>query len=66
MATKELQKKDFGPKFRALVVEAVQEVLSDPDFGLELRPEFKKRLLASYRNNRQRGISLAEVKRRYL
>jgi hypothetical protein len=34
-------------ELRHLIAETIQEVLADPDFGLELNPDFVKRLRES-------------------
>ena len=54
---------DFQTK--QVIADVVYDVLSDPDFGLELRPEMKKSLktLSNYRGRR---ISLAAIKKRHL
>ncbi|OGG79119.1 hypothetical protein A3A39_00625 [Candidatus Kaiserbacteria bacterium RIFCSPLOWO2_01_FULL_54_13] len=62
MAVKE---SNITPALRAAIAESVQEVLNDPDFGLELRPEAKKRLLASLKKKKQRWTSLGEIRRKY-
>ena len=50
---------------RAFVMRAVSEVLSDPDFGLELRTQAKKRLREANLYN-GKTISFSEIKRKYL
>lgn len=61
MATKELH---ITPALRAAIAESVQEILNDPDFGLELTPAAKKRLRTAMKDNR-RGKSLAQVRAKY-
>jgi len=57
------------PKFVSLVrisvAESVQQVLADPDFGLEVKDSFKKRLLKYKNKKTKKFTSLAEVKKRY-
>ncbi len=62
MATKELE---IGPALRAAVAISVQEVLNDPDFGMELTAYAKKRLRAAMKD-KGRGTPLAEIKKKYL
>jgi len=51
---------------RMTVAESVRQVLADPDFGLELTENFKKRLLRYENTKRRRTISLNQIKRKYL
>lgn len=39
------------------VAKAFREVFSDPDFGLELRPEFVRRLKKSQKSGSSRSLS---------
>ncbi len=57
------KKADFALK--SLVLETVSGVLSDPDYGLEVKNSFEKKLLSARRNS-GKGISLAEAKKKYL
>lgn len=50
---------------RSLVTEVVQEVLNDPDFGLDLSETAKKRLRQVLKPKTGSRISLSEIKRRY-
>lgn len=45
-----------------LVMQAVYEVMSDPDFGLDLTAKARKRLQAALRSKRK-GIPFAEAER---
>ncbi len=47
---------------KALVSEALQEILNDPDFGLSLRAKVIQRLKE---NKTQPTISFSEIKKRY-
>lgn len=49
---------------RTLISEAAQEILSDPDFALELSDSAKKKLRVSRVNTKTK--SLAEIKKKYL
>ena len=51
---------------RQAVFESVHEALNDPDLGLELRPEVKKRLLLYRKNKNRKLIPLAEIKKKHL
>jgi len=57
-------KADVIEKIKPFVEEIVEhkllELLGDPDFGMELRPEVKKRLEKSYRN-KAKTISAQKV-----
>lgn len=46
------------------IAEVVREILDDPDFGLELTDEARRRLRRATRDRRP-GIPLEEIKRRY-
>jgi len=61
MSTKEL---NLTPALRAAIAESVQEVLSDPDFVMELTDAAKKRLRAAMKHS-GRGKSLAEIRAQY-
>lgn len=48
------------------VMAVMQELLSDPDFGLELRQEFIRRLKKSIESKRAgRLVPFEEIKKRY-
>lgn len=49
---------------RALISEAAQEILSDPDFALELTLSAKNRLRSSKLTSKTRAFS--EIKKKYL
>ena len=57
-------KKRLDSEFRALIARAIAEVLTDPDFGLELSEEAKKRLRRAL-TSRTKTISFSEIKKRY-
>ncbi|MEK7138017.1 MAG: hypothetical protein AAB787_00770 [Patescibacteria group bacterium] len=57
-------KRKTGTKnLRALIFEAAQEILSDPDFALELSDSVKKRLKVS--RTKSKTKSLSEIKKKY-
>lgn len=67
MATKALLKGLIRrPSFdeKVAIAEVVREILDDPDFGLELTDEAKRRLRRSMKDRRP-GIPFEEIKRRY-
>ena len=53
---------DFSLK--SLVVEAVSDVLADPDYGLKLKASFVKKLNVRKRNF-GKGLTLSEAKKKY-
>jgi signal recognition particle GTPase len=61
-----LQNKNINKIVRRQVVEVMREMLSDPDFGLELRPESIKRLKKSIKSKKAGKYScLDEVLKKY-
>lgn len=58
-------KKGLGFRIKQTITDAVYDVLSDPDFGLTLRPEVASEL-AERSQERGKKVSLATLKRRYL
>ena len=59
-----ISKKGVRPEVKTLITRAVQEVLYDPDFGLELSERAKKRL-SEARTSKQKSIPFSEIKRKY-
>ena len=53
-------------KLQTLIMRAVQEVLNDPDFGLELTARAKKRLREAQKSKTQRTIPFEDIKKKYL
>lgn len=64
MGTATHSKQSVG-ELKTLIVQVVQEVLHDPDFGLELTEEAKRRLRKALRT-KQKTISFQEAKKKYL
>ena len=64
MSVKELQKRDVSPALRALIADSIQEILGDPDFGLELTTYAKRKLNTSLKDTR-RGKTLSEIRAKY-
>ena len=61
-----MKDKQFISLVKMSVAESVQQVLADPDFGLELTDSFKKRLL-KYRNEKtKKFVSFDDIKKKYL
>ena len=54
--------KKINNLIKKTVIETIQEILKDPDFGLELRDWVKKRL----RERPKKLIPFAEIKKKYL
>ena len=60
-----LKDRKFISLVRMTVAESVQQVLADPDFGLEIKDSFKKRLLKYKSKKSKKFTSLTEIKKRY-
>ena len=59
--------KKVHQEVKTLITRVVQEVLYDPDFGLELSEEAKRRLRkAKMRLPRQKTMPFSEIKKKYL
>jgi hypothetical protein len=56
--------KKINQKMKIFAVRAIQEVLSDPDFGLALTAKAKKRLKSTNISKGER-ISFAEILKKY-
>ncbi len=54
----------LSPRVKTFIVETVREVLEDPDFGLALRDDFKRKLVRRERS-RRKSVSLDKIVRRY-
>jgi hypothetical protein len=54
----------IGAKNRAIVFQALQEIMRDPDFGLEISSATRKQLKQAVKSKKR--ISLTEIKRKYL
>ncbi|MFH1178118.1 MAG: hypothetical protein V1711_00110 [bacterium] len=51
-------------RLRAYIAESVREILSDPDFGLDLTTEIKRQLHMSQKTSRRSYVSLATLRKR--
>ncbi len=63
MSTIAIHKK-LNKEIKMFIVQAVNEVLDDPDFGLELTAQAQKRLRQAS-SSKQKTISFSEIKKRY-
>jgi hypothetical protein len=66
MKIKELTVEEFKDLVQDVIEEKLQELIGDPDAGLELREEIKERLRGSLaaRQRGEKGIPVDEVARR--
>jgi uncharacterized protein YpbB len=62
MAEMETKNKRINSFIKKTVIETIQEILEDPDFGLELQEWVKKRL----KKKPKKLIPLEEIKKKYL
>jgi len=53
-------------QLQTLIMKAVQEVLNDSDFGLELTVIAQKRLREAQKSKVQKNIPFEEIKKKYL
>ncbi|MBI2024917.1 MAG: hypothetical protein HYT03_02440 [Candidatus Harrisonbacteria bacterium] len=66
MAKTSLEEAKLNSLVKKQVIEVLREFLNDPDFGLELRPEFETRLRKSIRSRKaDKTRSLTEVLKQY-
>jgi len=65
MKVKELTVEQFKGLIQEAIEEKLEELVGDPDLGLELREEIKERLRSSLaaRQNGQKGVPIDEVAR---
>lgn len=60
------QNKNLNTLIRRTVVEVVQEILADPDYGMELRQSFTKRLKKSVQSAKTGKVaSFEEILKKY-
>jgi len=66
MKVKELTVEQFKDLVQEAIEEKLEEIIGDPDLGLELREEIKERLRSSLaaRQRGEKGIPMDEVARR--
>ncbi len=59
--------KNIPPETKAWIIQAIQEVLEDPDFGLELTEQAKKRLrrMRNPKSLRGKSVSSTDIIRKY-
>lgn len=65
MTTVARKQQPTRPEFKALVAHSVREILDDPDYGLELTENVKKKLRVAGRAD-GKGASLAQIREKYL
>lgn len=63
MSATAIPKKLTG-EIKLFIVRAIEEVLSDPDFGLELTERAKRRLRQAA-GSKRKNISFSEIKKKY-
>jgi signal recognition particle GTPase len=65
MKVKELTVEQFKGLIQEAIEEKLEELVGDPDLGLELREEIEERLRSSLaaRQNGQKGVPIDEVAR---
>ncbi len=56
--------KELTKEVKTFIVQVVNEVLNDPDFGLKLSEKTKKRLHRAL-TLKQKTISFSEIRRKY-
>ena len=56
--------KELTKEVKTFIIQTVNEVLNDPDFGLELSEEAKKRLHQASISKRK-TISFSEIRKKY-
>lgn len=64
MTTKTLGRQLVNPEMKTFIMRAIQEVLADPDFGLELSEKAKKRLSQVSKLHRK-AVPLYDIKKKY-
>jgi len=63
MATLTITRK-LTKEVKTFIIQVVNEVLSDPDFGLELNEKAKKRLRQA-NVSKQKTVPFSEIKKKY-
>jgi len=64
MAITTITKKELTKEVKTFIVRLVNEILSDPDFGLELSEKAKKRLRQTLAP-KQKTISFSKIREKY-
>ena len=59
-----MKKTKLEPEIKSFIASAVQEVLNDPDFGLELSDTAKERL-NRVSSRKEKTVSASEIKGKY-
>ena len=64
MATATQKHDTIKPELKAFIAHSIREILDDPDYGLELKESFKKKLRVAQKS-KGKGIPLAEIRKKY-
>lgn len=60
MATKNIER-----LIKRTIIESIEEVLADPDAGLELNKNIARRLARYSRSKTARGVPITQLRRKY-
>jgi len=64
--TQTIKNTELNNLIKRTVLEVVQETLADPDFGLEFRESFVKRMKKSIQSQKnEKFISFEQIKKKY-
>ena len=66
MAATLIKEKEIQNLVRKTVIQSLQEILNDPDYGLEITKNLQSRLNKYSQNPSKKLISLNKIKERYL
>jgi signal recognition particle GTPase len=66
MATTLIKEKEIKNLVRKTVIQSLQEILNDPDYGLEITENLQSRLKKYSKNPAKKLTSLNKIKERYL
>lgn len=61
-----IQEKKIQNLIKRTIIESVQGVLTDPDYGIGVRKEVAERLNKYSKKTSKKPISLAEIRRKHL
>lgn len=65
MATISIKEKEIKNLIRRTIIESIQDVLIDPDYGLKLRKSIVQKLKKYSKRTPEKIASLEDVKKRY-
>ena len=60
-----MQKTSLKNEIKGYVIQTLQDLIGDPDFGLEFKENIKQRLRLAQKNKGE-TTSLSEIKKRYI